>query len=201
MSNPLILIGCGLMAIAGLSCARQPLADQEPRKSVGFREQSRLGFAVSDIADLDRPVSSTLDWLGPAAGFDPLPASGSTPVEVTLSYDGGFVVEVGEPPWEIEAQMVLIVRTADGSVNDTFPGPIRARALDQWVDYGTLSSLEGTFSVVGHPDGNLSYDAFMTRDGGQLTGAVGALVETEQKLSDTAETGTATGFHAGSWAE
>ena len=113
----------------------------------------------------------------------------------------GSVFEVGEPPWEIEAQMILTVTTADGSVNDTFPGPLKARALDQWVDYGTLPSLGGTFSVMAHPDGNLSYDAFMTRDGDQLTGAVGALVDTEQKLSDISATGTATGFHAGSWAE
>ena len=88
MNESRFLVGCVLISVAGLGCARQ--APTEPRKPIGFTEQSRLGFAVSDIADLDRPVSSTLNWLGPAAGFDPRPASGSTSVEVTMSYDVGI---------------------------------------------------------------------------------------------------------------
>lgn len=202
MANPIKAAGwyqCVALAWTVVGCAQGPTNHQEPRKEIGFSEQSRLGFAVSDLADIDRPVTATLTWRGPSAGFDPAPATGSTTVNVVMSYDGGSVEEVGEPPWQVQAEMVLSVQTDDGSFHDTFSGLLSARAADEWADVGRLSELAGSFTVDGHPAGTFSYDAHMARDRGTLSGSVGADVETHQDLGGNGETGTATAFQAGTW--
>jgi hypothetical protein len=193
----LVLFG----ALGSFGCAEEEGVPVEQRNPIAFDERSDLGFSVSEIFEIGRNVVAQLTWRPGSAGFEAMPATGTTPVYARLDYMGGSVVEVGTHVWQLEADLVLNVVTSDGSLNESLPCLLRARRADFWICEGTMDPKVGTFTVLDHPPGDLNYVGWIRRDGEQVMGGVGATVSTYEQLTETSATGTSTGFQAGLWIE
>jgi hypothetical protein len=188
-------------AVASFGCAEEEGVPVEQRTPIAFSDRSDLGFSVSEIPEIGRTVSAQMTWRPGSAGFEAEPATGTTPVDASLDYMGGSVVEVGTHVWQLEADLVLNVVTSDGSLDESLPCVLRARRVDFWICEGTINPKVGTFTVLDHPMGKLNYVGWIRRDGQQVMGGVGATVSTYEQLTETSATGTSTGFQAGLWVE
>lgn len=187
-----------VLLLAG--CAGTPLPE-EPRSPLGLDQQGELSFSVSQIGVLDRNVETTMTWQPARAGFSPKPDAGRTEIQAALVYEGGKIAEVGEPARQVEAELVLHLKTLDGTLDEVVPCLLRAPNVDFWICQGDLEALTGAFTVVDHPPGALVYTAWMRRDGDQVSGGVGAVVAATTELGEGQSTGVATGFQAGLWHE
>lgn len=174
---------------------------EEPRQAIEADDRTQLGFSILDIPNLASEVRSVLSWRGDSSGFQGLPSNGETAVRAVLSYDGGFVEAVGDPVWQLEAQLRLRMSTLDGSLDENVECLLRATSLDGWICSAQPTALTGAFEVTARPPGDLRYDVWVSARAGVFMGGVGALVTTEEQLSALEWTGTFTGYTAGVWVE
>jgi hypothetical protein len=185
--------------LGSLGCAEDEGVEQ--RTPIAFGDRGDLGFSVSEIPEIGRRVSAELTWRPGSAGFEAVPADGTTHIDASLEYAEGLVVEVGSPVWQLEADLVLNVVTSDGSLDESLPCLLRARRVDFWICEGSIDPKVGTFTVLNHPIGSLDYVAWIRRSGQEVMGGVGATVSTYEQLTEQSATGTSTGFQAGLWLE
>jgi hypothetical protein len=139
--------------LGSLGCAEDEGVEQ--RTPIAFGDRGDLGFSVSEIPEIGRRVSAELTWRPGSAGFEAVPADGTTHIDASLEYAEGLVVEVGSPVWQLEADLVLNVVTSDGSLDESLPCLLRARRVDFWICEGSIDPKVGTFKVLNNPIGSL----------------------------------------------